>query len=139
MNRYGTISASRTLHSTRPSAMVDCGYGSDRNQTYQQQSAAAVSRQYQSLRGPTTGLRVLPASTAAHQSAIRTIPPRILSEKLSQLPLNPGKVEEYAINVFKLLTLLIPPCNRRKLQLLLKFIRKVILYFPANIFNDDNL
>ena len=105
------------------------------SQPHHQQSNNEFNRRtYQSLRNPPSaaaaGLRVLPASAevpAAAQSAIRTLPPRVLTDRLNQLPQNAGRVEEYAINVFKLLTLLIPPSNRRKLQLLLKFIRKVIL------------
>jgi hypothetical protein len=34
-------------------------------------------------------------------------------------------LEEKAVAIFRLLSLLLPPENRRKLQLLLKFIRKV--------------
>ena len=34
-------------------------------------------------------------------------------------------LEEKAVEMFRLLSLLLPPENRRKLQLLLKFIRKV--------------
>lgn len=114
------------------------------SQPHHQQSNNEFNRRtYQSLRNPPSaaaaGLRVLPASAevpAAAQSAIRTLPPRVLTDRLNQLPQNAGRVEEYAINVFKLLTLLIPPSNRRKLQLLLKFIRKVILvtrYFYSRI------
>ena len=81
------------------------------------------------------GLYVLPPQVqccddqvnAPVQTALtaQTLPPDLLFEKLRQLPKQPGKVEENSIEIFKLLTLLIPPCNRRKLQLLIKFIRKV--------------
>ena len=36
-----------------------------------------------------------------------------------------ANMEQKAVEMFRLLTLLLPPQNRRKLQLLLKFIRKV--------------
>jgi hypothetical protein len=36
-----------------------------------------------------------------------------------------ANMEEKAVEMLRLLTLLLPPQNRRKLQLLLKFIRKV--------------
>ena len=55
----------------------------------------------------------------------KQVPHNVLVEKLQVLTSNPGKVEEMAIDIFKLLTLLLPPSNRRKLQLLLKFIKKV--------------
>jgi len=83
------------------------------------------------------GLYVLPPQVkccddqvnAPVQTALtaQTLPADLLFEKLRQLPKQPGKVEENSIEIFKLLTLLIPPCNRRKLQLLIKFIRKVSL------------
>jgi len=55
-------------------------------------------------------------------------PPRELRERLEELARkSPEDVEEEAIQIFKLLTLIIPPSSRRKLQLLLKFIRKISL------------
>jgi hypothetical protein len=40
-------------------------------------------------------------------------------------PVETLNMEEKAVEMFRLLSLLLPPENRRKLQLLLKFIRKV--------------
>lgn len=59
----------------------------------------------------------------------KTVPHKILMDRLNQLAENRSEesLNERAIAIFKLLTLLIPPPNRRKLQLLLKFIRKVSL------------
>ena len=54
----------------------------------------------------------------------KTVPHRVLAERLEGV-VGQEEVETRAIQIFKLTTLLIPPANRRKLQLLLKFIRKV--------------
>lgn len=50
---------------------------------------------------------------------------------------SPEDVAEMGIQIFKLLTLIIPPSNRRKLQLLLKFIRKISLNHELRL--DPNL
>ena len=55
----------------------------------------------------------------------KTVPHHVLAERLHGLAGQTEAVETRAILIFKLITLLIPPANRRKLQLLLKFIRKV--------------
>jgi len=57
----------------------------------------------------------------------KTVPHHVLAERLHGLAGQTEAVETRAILIFKLITLLIPPANRRKLQLLLKFIRKVSL------------
>ena len=55
-----------------------------------------------------------------------SLPHSVLVEKLKSVAKsNPARTEESAVEIFKLLCLLVPPSNRRKLQLLLKFIKKV--------------
>jgi len=67
---------------------------------------------------------------AASSRYSKTVPHTVLVDRLNQLAYQTSgaeSLEERATAIFKLLTLLIPPPNRRKLQLLLKFIRKVSL------------
>eukprot|EP00088_Acartia_fossae_P044573 TRINITY_DN4739_c0_g1_i3.p1 TRINITY_DN4739_c0_g1~~TRINITY_DN4739_c0_g1_i3.p1 ORF type:complete len:1187 (-),score=273.56 TRINITY_DN4739_c0_g1_i3:761-4321(-) len=145
-NRYGTVHRSSTNFkrntesrlSRCSQATVDSGRYSDVSSSTRV-SASQPTLQPQQQQAPQAhqgGLYVLPCNSVAAVPMLNTngtincassLPAKLLTERLKQLPPDPIKVEENAIDVFKLLTLLVPPSKRRKLQLLLKFIRKVSL------------
>ena len=110
-----------TRNSRTSQATVDSGRYSD----YSRTSGQAIRSQagYNSQAGLYARL---PASSGGSQHS------RYSKSGMSQSAVkqaearSPEDVAEMGIKIFKLLTLIIPPSNRRKLQLLLKFIRKVL-------------